>query len=173
MNLLFFKKSILFGFISGIGCAGFFCIIYGLGLVSPTARFFDFWIPAMCMFLGLYLCRESYKPLRFAYWQAIMCANLIGLISAITTALSIYFLISFINDLPFQNYLESSRVYLTNSKDFIISKTGIQAYKQMQIQIGLVTIKDFCMDEFYKKLYYIFILAPIIAFIMKSKKTQK
>jgi Mn2+/Fe2+ NRAMP family transporter len=169
MNTLhIFKTAIVGAIIIGLLCAIFFCSVMQIENISPIARYVDIWIPALVMFFFMQKVKQERADGSFHFWEGLYMGNIIGIVGGMVSGLLLYLFISFISAKPLENYIAASLAYLEASKEFIDQNMkGDFEVKKSEIQ--QFTAWGLAKDESIRKIFYCFVLVPIISLLNRKK----
>jgi hypothetical protein len=148
--------------IIGLGCAAFFQAVYHSRLLPPSIRYFDFWIPLVVVFFMIILIRGQKEERTFHFWEGLAAGNMMIWLGGLFSGLGIYGL-ALVDPISFQHFLESGIKFLK-----INEKPGPQLDESIKILQNQVP-SSMIWVEFKIKLFYSFILVPLVSMIFRRK----
>lgn len=146
----------------GLGCAGFFQVVYHSRLLPPSVRYFDFWIPLVVVFFMIILIRGQKEERTFHFWEGLAAGNMMVWLGGLLSGVFIY-LLAKVDPISFQHFLESGIKFLTLNE-----KPGPQLDSSIEILRNQVP-SSMIWVEFKIKLFYSFILVPLVSMIFRRK----
>lgn len=159
---------LLGGLLIGIGCAGFFWLIFSFGQVPPQARLLDFFIPLLVMVFMLILVRARKEERSFHFWEGLVAGNFMLWTGGFISGCLVYLISTFHPDI-FENFRASSIRYLV---DFNRNAPEIHRAKNLAEQIAALNMLEpssIILDEAMKKVFYSFLLVPFVSVIFRRK----
>ena len=170
MNTLhIFKTAITGALITGLLCALFFISVMQIENISPIARYVDIWIPALVMFYFMRKVKIDRPGGTFHFWEGLYMGNIIGIVGGAVSGILLYLTITFISPKPLENYKAVSIAYLEASKAFIESNMK-GTFEQKKAEIEAFTAWGLAKDESIRKIFYCFVLVPIISILNRKKQ---
>lgn len=152
----------------GLGCSGFFWLIFSFGQIPPQARLLDFFIPLLVLVFMLILIRARKEERSFHFWEGLAAGNFMLWMGGLISGCLVFGIVQFQPQI-FENFVSSSIRYLV---DFNRYAPDTQKAKNLPEQItALRSLRpsSMIMDELLKKVFYSFLLVPFVSIIFRRK----
>lgn len=164
------KLPLLFGFITGILCFGFFLALYAVG-VPPLGnqKSLDFGIHLIMMTAAVWYYRKRIGHGLLHLWEGLTICYLINTIAALVTGWLIYFFIAYIDPAVFSRYLDSAVNQIVADRGRLLEKLGKAEYLTLLKNIRATDPGDLITDEIVKKTLIAVIPILIISLIFRKQ----
>lgn len=172
-TLQIFRLSILGAAITGLLTSIFFIIVMQVKGVSPLARYIDIWIPATVMFFFMRLVKIKRTDGHLHFWEGLYMGNIIGIVGGMISGLLLYIFITWVSPTPLSGYKEASLRFLEQSKNYVETHMGKEEYERKMTEIENFDGWALAKDESIRKIFYCFVLVPIISMINRKKPLQQ
>jgi len=152
----------------GVGCSAFFYFVFKDRLIPPQVRLFDFWIPLVVLVFMLILIRGGKPNQPFHFWEGFISGNMMCWLGGFFSGVFVW-QISIYQPDAFHNFLSSSIKYLQESEKSVPVNLKMKHLPEVIDEIRNTQPSFLILDEFMKKVFYSFILVPLLSMIFRRK----
>jgi hypothetical protein len=164
------KIPLLVGLITGVIGFIYFLALYNLG-ISPLGnhKSLDFGVHVIAMAATTWYYRKYVNKGMLHLWEGLSICYLINTIGALMTGWLIYFFVTQVDPMVFQQYLDNSRNLLLEGQKSISKELGADQFKTLLANISRIQPGDLIYDELFKKSALAVLPALVISLVFRKQ----